>query len=147
MDDWLYYPEDCAMTFECEFIDGPRNNEDLCSLGGVSYFDSGYGDWYFDSTDKEEWPPGEYVFIITGILGNKSDEFELIFNLVDPCSEAEFTILASPFSGEVYELGDPEIVQPWTDSDLYSVTVPYGDSDACGLILVDFFDYDADDYF
>ena len=60
MDTWLWFPESCDITFTCEFLDGPRIDVDLCSQPNVSYFDTNYGDWYFDGIDMNEWPPGEY---------------------------------------------------------------------------------------
>jgi hypothetical protein len=51
MEDWEYKPRECEIIFSCELVDGPRTDADLCSLPGVSDFDSTYGDWYFFSTD------------------------------------------------------------------------------------------------
>ena len=81
MEDWLYYPETCEITFTCDFLVGPRIDQDLCSLPTVSYFDAEYGDWYFDSTDMNEWPPGDYYFWITGTVGALSEGYELHFRL------------------------------------------------------------------
>ena len=148
MADWLYYPETCEITFRCDYLDGPRIDQDLCSLPTVSYFDSEYGDWYFDSTDMNEWPPGDYYFWITGTVGVLSEGYELHFHLGNPCDIAFFTFESFPFSDATYELGSPAIVQPWTDADLFSVEMEPGfvPSD-CGALVVDFFDVNTNWYF
>ena len=148
MEDWLYYPETCEITFTCDFLVGPRIDQDLCSLPTVSYFDAEYGDWYFDSTDMNEWPPGDYYFWITGTVGALSEGYELHFRLGNPCTVAYFTFESFPFSDTTYELGSPEIVQPWTDADLFSVELEPGfvPSD-CGNLVVDFFDVNTGWYF
>ena len=70
MEDWYYYPDTCPITFTCEFLDGPRNDLDLCDVSNISSFDAKWGDWYFYATDMNEWPPGEYIFRITGTIGD-----------------------------------------------------------------------------
>ena len=113
----------------------------------MSDFDPRYGDWYFFVTDKNEYPPGEYTFLITGTVGDQSDFYELVFNLVDPCTEATFTVLQSPFYDAVYQLSDPDLVQPWIDSELFNVDTPESDPSLCGDIQVDFIDADTEWYF
>ena len=70
---------------------------DLCSISGVSSFDTTWGDWYFESTDMNEWPPGEYSFRITGTIADQSDSYDLFFILLNPCQAAEFTVTSLPF--------------------------------------------------
>ena len=95
MEDWSVSPEGCPITWTCEFLDGPRNDMDLCSLANVSYFDEKWGDWYFDSTDEIEWPPGTYSFRITGTVADQSDFYDLDLTLVSSCRVALFTVTST----------------------------------------------------
>ena len=117
---------------------------DLCSLANVSYFDEKWGDWYFDSTDEIEWPPGTYSFRITGTVADQSDFYDLDLTLVSSCRVALFTV-TSTFQDAIYQLGDPSISQTWIDADLF--TVETNDASICGPVQVDFYNADTGWYF
>ena len=51
MEEWLFYPEACTVTYTCVFVDGPRNDLDLCDVTNISYFDPAWGDMFFYMTD------------------------------------------------------------------------------------------------
>lgn len=128
-------------------VDGPRTDLDLCDYPGSSSFDPVFGDWRFTSKDADLWPSGVYYLLITGTLGDLSDSYELEFILIDPCSEAEWTMLSQPFKDYVYEINSPAIVQTWSDSDIYSVKVEGKDPSLCGIVIVEFVDFDEQWYF
>ena len=145
MEDWLWFPDECEIAFTCEFIDGPRTDEDLCAVTNISFFDPDYGDFFFYGDDPYEWPPGDYIFKITGTIGDLSDVYDFVLKLEDPCVIAQFTWGTIPFTDAVYILESPEIMQAWVDDDLYSVD--YGNNGECGTIIVDFYNYNTEDYF
>ena len=56
------------------------------------------------------YPPGDYVFEITGSVGSKSDTVEFVMTLVDPCPGIELKIVdPDPFRNVTYLLGDPQL--------------------------------------
>jgi hypothetical protein len=61
-------PSVCPITYSCSNT-GPKT--DMCSIDGVSNFDTTTGDYDFATIDKATYPSGSYTFTITGTVGEK----------------------------------------------------------------------------
>ena len=70
--------------------------------------------------------------------GDKQAVVPLALNLIDPCPTTTFSFQSSPFKNATYVLRDIEQVQPWQDSDLYTLETLVD----CGPIKVEFFNSD-----
>jgi len=61
----------------CDIIDGGTEG-DFAPLDGA---------YTFKSIDKANYPPGDYVFRITGTSGQNSDFTDVTMTLIDPCPD------------------------------------------------------------
>lgn len=101
-------PLACPFTYECSIFSGPLNT--LCSLSDgstVASFDVLSGDYFLETIDIDNYPPGDYVFEIKGTVGSKSDFASWTLTIVDPCPDAVFFLQANPFGNVTYYLRDP----------------------------------------
>ena len=111
---------------------------DLCSVTGV--FDPSTGDFTFETTDMVAYPPGDYIFEITGTSATKSDVATWTLTLVDPCPDTVLTFPSpNPLSDSEYILREPQLDIAWNQADLYSFT---SDVD-CGPQTVTFLNADG----
>ena len=73
---FVVYPPICTITYSCTMISGPRT--DICNkIDGTTAatFNSSTGDYTFESIDdlsSLNYPPGSYVFQLTGNVGTVS---------------------------------------------------------------------------
>lgn len=136
-------PSACFFKYSCDVISGPRL--DLCSAPVNDRtkinFDPMTGNYYFETSEMWAYPPGDYVFEITGSVGTKSDSITFVMTLLDPCPGTQLKIVEpDPFRNATYLLGEPQLDQFWDIESLFT----YDTFVDCGTIEVDFF-YD-DEY-
>ena len=87
----------CPITYSC-IVKGPRS--DICQITDnetISTFDTASGDYYFISQDMINYPPGDYIFEITGrvgakVAGAKTVTATFTMTIVDPCLTTALTI-------------------------------------------------------
>ena len=76
------------------------------------------GTFEFETTDMVAWPPGDYVFKITGTLGDKSDDATFTLTLADPCNESLLSIVKPvSFVDSYYILGENSVKYLWGNSE------------------------------
>ena len=115
---------------------------DLCDLidgNSMSSFDTTTGHYEFKTTDIANYPPGDYVFRITGTSGLNSNFVDITMTLLDPCATDPLTLLENPFVDATYILRDPQMMQNW---DL-STMVSKESAAECGPFEIIFFNDDA----
>ena len=84
----------------------------MCTEGT---FDQVTGNYVIQTYDMAAYPPGTYVFTITGTIDDKSDSAVWIATFIDPCPAAVITINKPPsFVDAEYILGDPEFSYSWS---------------------------------
>lgn len=84
----------------CDIIDGPTEGDFIPKDGAYT----------FKTTDVENYPPGEYVFRITGTSGLNSDFVDITMTMVDPCSTTKLSLLEGAFVDQTYTLRDPPLI-------------------------------------
>ena len=88
----------------CNYINAQSNTE--------TWFDEVTGYYNFYSTDKMMFPPGDYVFEVTGTVGDISDSAQFTLTLSDPCEAGLIQLKPSPFEDRTYVLGsDPKAIE------------------------------------
>ena len=115
---------------------------DLCDIidtGTEGDFTPRTGSYTFKSIDKVNYPPGDYVFRITGKSGLNSDFVDITMTLIDPCPTTKLTLLQSPFIDQTYYLRDPVLIQAWLYSSLITKETPAD----CGPYQIEFFNDDV----
>ena len=83
----------CPITYSCTVISGPRS--DICQITDnetISTFDTASGNYSFISLDMINFPPGDYIFEITGRVGAKTATATFTMTIVDPCLTTALTI-------------------------------------------------------
>ena len=86
---------------------------DLCDIidtGTEGDFTPRTGSYTFKSIDKVNYPPGDYVFRITGKSGLNSYFVDITMTLIDPCPTTKLTLLQSPFIDQTYYVRDPVLI-------------------------------------
>ena len=81
---------DTLITYSCANT-GP--NTDMCAEG---YFDTSTGNYDIQTLDISTYPPGDYIFTITGYLGNKSAIATFTVTFINPCDTATLSITKPP---------------------------------------------------
>ena len=133
-------------------ISGPRL--DLCNFNNgstIAIFNTALGYYTFRSSDHINFPPGDYVFEIKGLVGNLEATETWTMTLVEPCgSNFVFFMAQNPFADVVYTLADPMIELPWelgtiveqfTLADCGSQTVVFKNADGSDLDTLIFEDF------
>lgn len=71
-------------------------------------FDPQTGDFTFETNDIAAYPPGDYIFEITGTSATKSAVGTWTLTLVDPCPDTVLTFPnQNPIADSEYILRDP----------------------------------------
>ena len=91
----------CPITYECVVVSGPRT--DICSLvdGSTSgQFDPSTGSYRFVSTDSANFPPGDYIFMVSVAPGipyydYSQSEQEIFVTFIEPASCDDGVVTAS----------------------------------------------------
>ena len=125
-------PMFCIETFSCTTVAG---TPDICSIGGVSTFDSATGAFQFATTDMATYVAGVYTLQITSTIGTVSNTVTFDLNLLDPCSTATITLSTSPFIDETENLGAFESTQSWDLTPLHTIDTQVD----CGSYELEFY--------
>ena len=103
-------------------------------------FDPASGDFEFWTIDNISWPPGDYIFTITGNIGNKSDSTTFTLTLVNPCGTSILSIVKpADFVDGEYKLRDPPFNYLWGHA-LGKIASNSLDPIDCGTYTVTFYD-------
>lgn len=138
---WVVEPPVCAIEYSCRTTGSPMTPlVDLCDFNDgdtVGNFDAITGNYSFKTIDLAKYPPGDYVFEVTGTVGNRSVSKTFTLTLVDPCPTATLT-LNVPLIDKEYTLRDPQVDQTWNTN-----TVLTKDTQAdCGPITAILYNWD-----
>ena len=107
----------------------------------VAKFDVETGNYMFQTTNRDKYPPGRYVFTITGTSGGMSDSAKFVMNLVDhPCAYAKIDLKEQHFPDVKYVLGDSKVKLPWRAEDLVASPLV---NDICGPVKIEFINQDG----
>ena len=108
---------------------------DLCYIdekGTYAKFDTATGNYIFQSTNRDKYPPGKYIFMIYGTSGGMSDFTRMVMTLVDhPCGRAEIKLRDNPFKDITYILGERPKRRRWYKEELVEQPIFY---DLCGEV-------------
>ena len=91
------FPPICTQTFSCLTQAG---SPDICSIPGVSTFDTATGAHQFGTTDIATYVPGVYTLQITSTIGSVTSAVTFDLTLVNPCPTATISLNSSPFIDE-----------------------------------------------
>ena len=105
-------PNLCGVSHYCELTSRPDMaiDADLCdyeSVDSLMKFDPTSGDYSFQTKDKFFFPPGAYIFKISGSTGKRFASIELVVTLADPCYTEKIVLSPSPFQDTEYMLREP----------------------------------------
>ena len=79
-----------------------------------AFFDTESGTYIFQSTNRDKYPPGEYIFNIYGTSGGMTAVTKIVMTLADhPCSRVKIELRDNPFEDVNYVLGDKNVIIPW----------------------------------
>ena len=113
-------PASCPVTYSCGVTSGPRT--DICDtwyFTTSSSFDTVTGDYTLHTLDVPNYPPGDYVFEITGVAGTNADVSEVItftLKMIDPCPDSSLSLIIPSWpSTTEYVLRDSELTLTWDD--------------------------------
>ena len=124
----------CEITYSCQLIQGPVKL-DLCYIdeqGTFAKFDTATGNYIFQSTNRDKYPPGEYIFMIYGTSGSMTAHTRMKMTLVDhPCSRVELKLRENPFEDITYVLGERSKRKKWNKEQLVEKPIFY---DLCGEV-------------